>query len=188
MLLVERRNTDFSCESKNSKIILSKQLQIKVQMTPPTKIKEIIARPIETIGISDNIQNAAIRMRDMDISSLLVVNNDGKPQGVITERDLVRKVCVNDTITTSKIEIQEIMSSSAVLVTIDSNASPSQAADLMLKNKVRHLLVVERLNRLDNDHNNVSKPIGIITPLDFTKYRGKMDDDPVERILEFYRD
>ena len=44
--------------SKNSKIILSKQLQIKVQMTPPTKIKEIIARPLETIRISDSIQNA----------------------------------------------------------------------------------------------------------------------------------
>ena len=28
-------------------------------MTSPTKIKEIIARPLETIGISDNIQNAA---------------------------------------------------------------------------------------------------------------------------------
>jgi CBS domain-containing protein len=157
-------------------------------MTPPTKIKEIIARPLETIGISDNIQKTAIRMRDMDISSLLVVNKDGKPQGIITERDLVRKVCVNDLVSTSKIEIQEIMSSS-LLVTIDSNASPSEAADLMLKNKVRHLLVVERLNKLDNDNNNVSKPIGIITPLDFTKYRGNVvaDNDSVDKILEFYR-
>ena len=175
--------------SKNSKIILSKQLQIKVQMTPPTKIKEIIARPLETIRISDSIQNAAIRMRNMDISSLLVVDKDGKPRGIITERDLVRRVCVNDLVSTSKIEIQEIMSS-ALLVTIESNASPSEAADLMLKNKVRHLLVVERLNKLDNDNNNVSKPIGIITPLDFTKYRGNVvaDNDPVDKILEFYRD
>jgi CBS domain-containing protein len=175
--------------SKNSKIILSKQLQIKVQMTPPTKIKEIIARPLETIIISDSIQNAAIRMRNMDISSLLVVDRDGKPRGIITERDLVRRVCVNDLVSTSKIEIQEIMSSS-LLVTIDSNASPSEAADLMLKNKVRHLLVVERLNKLDNDNNNVSKPIGIITPLDFTKYRGNVvaDNDPVDKILEFYRE
>jgi CBS domain-containing protein len=175
--------------SKNSKIILSKQLQIKVQMTPPTKIKEIIARPLETIRISDSIQNAAIRMRNMDISSLLVVDKGGKPRGIITERDLVRKVCVNDAITTSKIEIQEIMSS-ALLVTIDSNAAPSEAADLMLKNKVRHLLVVERLNKLDNDNNNVNKPIGIITPLDFTKYHGNVvaDNDPVDKILEFYRE
>ena len=125
----------------------------------------------------------------MNISSLLVVNNDGKPQGIITERDLVRKICVNDAITTSKIEIQEIMSS-ALLVTIDSNASPSEAADLMLRNKVRHLLVVERRDEQHNDHKNLSKPIGIITPLDFTKYHRNVvvDDDPVEKILEFYRD
>jgi hypothetical protein len=52
------------------------------------------------------------------------------------------------------------------------------------------LLVVERLNKLDNDNNNVSKPIGIITPLDFTKYPGNVvaDNDPVDKILEFYRD
>lgn len=159
-------------------------------MTSSTKIKEIIARPLETIGISDSIQSAAIRMRDMDISSILVVDKEGEPCGIITERDLVRKMCVNDVISTSEIEIHEMMSSS-LLVTIDSNASPSEAADLMLKNKVRHLLVVDRRNKLDsNNHNNVSKPIGIITPLDFTKYRGNIvvDNDSVEKILEFYRD
>ena len=39
-----------------------------------------------------------IRMRDMDISSILVVDKEGEPCGIITERDLVRKMCVNDVI------------------------------------------------------------------------------------------
>ena len=34
-------------------------------------------------------------MKEKNVSSLVVVDEDGKPQGLITERDLVRKVCVN---------------------------------------------------------------------------------------------
>ena len=33
-------------------------------------------------------------MKDKDVSSLIVVDREGKPQGLITERDLVTKVCV----------------------------------------------------------------------------------------------
>ena len=67
-------------------------------------------------------------------------NNDNEPVGIMTERDLVRKVCAND-INSSKISIKEIMSSP--LVTIDSRSSVEVAADTMAQNKVRHLLVVE---------------------------------------------
>ena len=35
-------------------------------------------------------------MKDKKVSSLLVVDRDGKPLGLVTERDLVRKVCTND--------------------------------------------------------------------------------------------
>jgi len=82
-------------------------------------------------------------MKDNKIGSLVVVdnkNNDNKPIGIVTERDLVRKVCAND-INSSKISIKEIMSSP--LVTIDSRSSVEVAADTMAQNKTRHLLVVE---------------------------------------------
>jgi predicted transcriptional regulator len=73
---------------------------------------------------------------------------------------------------------------SAPLITINSKSSPSIAADLMLRNNVRHLLVV------DDNSKNASKPIGIITPLDFTKYEEYLRDDEdkesIEMILEYY--
>ena len=54
---------------------------------------------------------------------------------------------------------------------------------MMLQNNVRHLLVVD-------DKNNVNKPIGIITPLDFTRYqeytRDDKEKDAIEKILEYY--
>jgi len=77
---------------------------------------------------------------------------------------------------------KEIMS--APLITIDSKSSPSIAADLMLKNNVRHLLVV------DDNSKNAGKLIGMITPLDFTKYEEYLRDDEdkesIEMILEYY--
>ena len=58
---------------------------------------------------------------------------------------------------------------------------------MMLQHNVRHLLVVDRGN--DNNTSNLSKPIGIITPLDLTRYQEYSNDndkDIIEKILEYY--
>jgi CBS domain-containing protein len=131
-------------------------------MTTTTKsIGEVMTKKLETIEMSNSAQEAAKKMRDKNVSSLLVVDNsnDGKPTGIVTERDLVRKVCINDA-SSKHTMIQGITSSP--LITIDAVSSVEVAADIMIQNKVRHLLVVE-----DND---VNKPLGIITPGDFTDY------------------
>jgi CBS domain-containing protein len=131
-------------------------------MTKTTKsIGEVMTKKLETIEMSNSAQEAAKKMRDKNVSSLLVVDNsnDGKPTGIVTERDLVRKVCINDA-SSKHTMIQGITSSP--LVTIDAVSSVEVAADIMIQNKVRHLLVVE-----DND---VNKPLGILTPGDFTDY------------------
>jgi CBS domain-containing protein len=104
-------------------------------------------------------------MRDKNVSSLVVIDDsNNKPIGIVTERDLVRKVCVNDTSSnsssSSKMLIKNIMSSP--LVTIDATLSVEAAADAMIQNKVRHLLVIE--------NNDINRPLGIVTPTDFVAY------------------
>jgi CBS domain-containing protein len=56
--------------------------------------------------------------------------------------------------------MKDIMSSP--LITINTITSVEEAADLMIQNKVRDLLVVE------NDETN--RPLGIITATDFVAY------------------
>ena len=128
-----------------------------------TSVGEIMTKKLETIAISNSAQEAAKKMRDKNVSSLLVIdnnnNNNSKPIGIVTERDLVRKVCVNDA-SSKHTMVQEVTSSP--LITIDATSSVQVAADIMTQNKVRHLLVVE-----DND---INKPLGIITPGNFTDY------------------
>jgi CBS domain-containing protein len=144
-------------------------------------VNDFMRKRLITIEESASVQEAANRMKDKNISSLVVVDEIGRPLGLITERDLVRKVCIHD-VSTSKLIIKEIMSSP--LITIDSNSSASEAADMMLRNNVRHLLVVD-----SKSSEGLDKPIGIVTPLDFTKsegYAGSDDNDTIEKLLEYY--
>ena len=143
-------------------------------------ISDIMRKKLETIEELASVQEAAKKMKDKNVSSLVVIDGNGRPEGLVTERDLARKVCIND-VHTRTITNKEIMSSP--LITIDSKSSPSVAADMMLQKNVRHLLVVD-------DKSDINKPIGIVTPLDFTKYAeyANTDDDKdaIEKILEYY--
>lgn len=136
---------------------------------------------LETIEDSASVQDAAKKLKDREVSSLIVVDIDGKPQGLITERDIVTKVCTSDTFT-STISNKQIMSVS--LITIDSTTTPAVAADMMLQHNVRHLLVI------DSDKSDSRNFVGIITPLDFARYEefpnDEVDKDEIDRMLQYY--
>ena len=143
-------------------------------------VKEIMSKNLETIDVTQNAQEVAKKMNDKRISSVLVVDrsDEGKdPIGIVTERDLVVRVCAAGT-SSKEVGVREIMSSP--IATIEPQATVETAADLMLSNKVRHLLVVDGETR---------KPVGIIAPSDLNKYlRSNMDMDEVNaRILEAIR-
>jgi CBS domain-containing protein len=143
---------------------------------PPTTVGQLMTERLETISPSDTAQEAAKKMRDKKVSSLVVTDVEDKPMGIVTERDLVRQVCTK-VINSNDVIVQHIMSSP--LATIDANSSVEVAADIMTQNKVRHLLVVDE-----------NKVLGIITPSDFTGYlKKKLNlDDVNARILQSLRE
>ena len=144
-------------------------------------VRDLMRKNPYTVAESASIQDTARIMNDKKVSSLVILDEDNNPVGLVTERDLVRKVCIND-LPTNRVTNKEIMSSP--LITIDSESSATTATDLMLKNNVRHLLVI------DNESKDNNQPIGIITPLDLVKYeeftRDEGRKDALEMILEYY--
>lgn len=134
-----------------------------------------------TVAESASVQDTARIMKDQKVSSLVILDEDNNPVGLVTERDLVRKVCIND-LPTNRITNKQIMSSP--LITINGESPASTAIDLMLKNNVRHLLVIE------NESSESNQPNGIITPLDLVKFeeftRDEGRTDELEMILEYY--
>ncbi|HXX96334.1 MAG TPA: CBS domain-containing protein [Candidatus Bathyarchaeia archaeon] len=142
-------------------------------------VGDIMKKKLESIEATASVQETAKKMKEKNTSSLVVVDEKGKPLGLVTERDLARKVCVNK-VPPNEVTNQDIMSSP--LITVSSDSSPFVAADMMLQYNVRHLLVV--------DKSSTNRPIGIITPLDFTRYQEypNVNDkkDTIEKILEYY--
>jgi signal-transduction protein with cAMP-binding, CBS, and nucleotidyltransferase domain len=59
-------------------------------------VGQLMNDKLETINISNSAQKASKKMRDKNISSLVVIDNYNKAAGIVTERGLVRKVCVSD--------------------------------------------------------------------------------------------
>jgi CBS domain-containing protein len=140
-----------------------------------TSINKIMTEKLETTEASSSAQEAAKKMRDKNVSSLVVTDENNTPVGIVTERDLVRKICVNDASSRNTL-VQDMMSSP--LATIDAISPVEAAADVMIQNKVRHLLVVE--------NNDIRKPLGIITLTDFAGYlkENLNIDDINAKILE----
>ena len=139
-------------------------------------VKEIMSTNLETIEITKNAQDAAKKMDERKISSVLVIDKNKEEEeslGIVTERDLVKRVCVEG-VSSREVGLREIMSSP--VATIEEMATVETAADLMLSNKVRHLLVIDK----------AGKPVGIVAPTDLNKYlRSNIDLDEVNaRVLE----
>jgi signal-transduction protein with cAMP-binding, CBS, and nucleotidyltransferase domain len=126
---------------------------------PPSYVNvgEIMTKRVETIKVINTAQEAAIKMTKKNVSSLAVVHEDGRPAGIVTERDLVRRICATDKIS-SKVKVQEIISSP--VKTINADTSIGEAADIMFRNRIRHLLVTEA----------DKKPIGIVSATDIVAY------------------
>jgi CBS domain-containing protein len=139
-------------------------------------ISDILRKKLESVEDTTSIQEVAKKMKDRDVSSLVVVNMNGTPLGIITERDIITKVCINDGPTNTVLS-KDIMSTP--IITIKGSSSSSTAAEMMIKNDVRHLLVID----------DESKPFGIITPLDLTRNQGSTDDEDraaIETVLDRY--
>jgi CBS domain-containing protein len=102
------------------------------------------------------------------IGSIIVTNSDNSPVGIITERDIIKKVCSKNTSPT-EINFKEIMSSP--VITIMSYDSIESAAQQMSKNRIKRLPVLE-----DN-----KKIVSIISITDITKHLSRILVDEYKR-------
>jgi len=51
-----------------------------------------MTKKLESIEGTASVQETAKKMNDTNVSSLLIVDNEGNPLGLVTERDLARKM------------------------------------------------------------------------------------------------
>jgi signal-transduction protein with cAMP-binding, CBS, and nucleotidyltransferase domain len=95
--------------------------------------------PLETAPASKSAFDIAQQMDKAQRGAIVIVDDKGRPVGIITERDVVRKVVAQGR-DPNRIAAEEIMSKP--LVSIDPEVNIYDAALVMTKYKIRRLPIV----------------------------------------------
>lgn len=100
-------------------------------------IRDIMTPNPRTVSPDDSIESAARIMRDEDTGAVPVVQ-DGRPVGMLTDRDIVIRVVAEGGRAQS---VREVVSGRVISVSPD--ATTREATDLMSEHQIRRLPVVE---------------------------------------------
>ena len=101
-------------------------------------IRDVMTPNPRSVSPDDSIQNAARIMRDEDTGAVPVVQN-GRPVGIVTDRDIVVRVVAEDGQLNRP--VREIVTSN--LVSASPDMSTREATELMSEHQIRRLTVVE---------------------------------------------
>ncbi|MFC0274957.1 CBS domain-containing protein [Metabacillus herbersteinensis] len=102
------------------------------------KVRDVMTAQVEYCTPLDNVFEVALKMKDLDVGAIPIVEND-KIVGMITDRDLVVRGIAEKHPGSN--QVTNVMSDN--LVTIKPEASLDEAAQLMADHQIRRLPVVE---------------------------------------------
>jgi len=109
------------------------------------KVKDILnekGRELITIGAGVSIVDASQKMMQRNIGALMV-EEDGKLVGLITERDVV-KILAKTECVLNDLKVRDIMVDSANLVVAEPEDEVEYVMAVMIQNSIRHMPIVER--------------------------------------------
>ena len=146
--------------------------------TPDVKVEDVMSSPVITIRDTDTVLAAAKLMKKHGIGCVVVVDKSGKPSGLITERDVVRRVSALDLLP-SKVQAGKSMTKPPV--TIEVSANITDAAKNMRELKIRRLIAVQggKVKGIITSNDIVD-----ITPALIDVIAEKSQIAPVEKIKE----
>jgi len=102
-------------------------------------VKDIMTSPVVTTGEEACANAVAKLMLENKVGCIVVASKEGKPLGIITERDLVARVLAKN-LPPERTAAKEFMTSP--LVTIEPDAPITEAAKRMRKKDIRRLAVL----------------------------------------------
>jgi len=109
-----------------------------------TRLIDLIKRPPISVNASTPIQRAVEIMGEHKTGSVVAVNGDGAPIGLITQSDVVRRVVLGRVALEQP--LSEVMSHSPA--TLPETATAYDAVFAMASRGIRHLLLVDQAGRL----------------------------------------
>ena len=131
----------------------------KEQGNMSLKVEDAMVKEVMTIDENSTIKEAAEIMNKFEIGCLIAVRK-GKAMGIITERDLLKRV-VAEARDAKKTKVKDIMSSP--LVVVEPKMDLEEAVRLMFQMKIKKLPVV-----------NEKRLVGLVTLTDIARFQPQM--------------
>jgi len=123
------------------------------------KVEDVMVREVITIGENSTVKEAAEVMNKFEIGCLIAVRK-GKAIGMITERDLLKRV-VAEAKDATLTKVKDVMSSP--LVVVEPSVELEEAVKLMFRMKIKKLPVVDG-----------KRLVGLITLTDIARFQPQM--------------
>jgi len=114
-------------------------------------VRDVMSKDVRVVRPDTTMKEVVATMNKFDIGSIVVVQGD-RPVGIITERDILRRI-VEPCIAPETLTAKQVMTSP--VLTINETTSIEEAAKLMAKKRVKKLPVM-----------NNQKLVGVVTLTD----------------------
>ncbi len=131
-------------------------------------VKDLMTKNVIVINPYATIKEVALLMSQNNVGCLLVAKNK-KAMGIITERDLLKRVFATD-VNVEFLRVMDIMT--ADITTVEKDKDVDYAIDLMIKKNIKKLPVL-----------STGKLVGIITATDILKAKSEAIGEHVKRFL-----
>jgi CBS domain-containing protein len=123
------------------------------------RVEDVMVKEVITINEASTVKKAANTMNKYEIGCLIVTRNR-KAVGILTERDLLKRV-VSPGKSATRTKVSTVMSKPIIVVEPDMDLE--EAARLMFKLKVKKLPVVDR-----------GRLVGLVTLTDIARFQPQM--------------
>jgi len=131
----------------------------KEESSMSLKVEDAMVKEVMTIDENATVKEAAEIMNKFEIGCLIAIRK-GKAMGIITERDILKRV-VADAKDSTKTKVKDIMSSP--LVVVEPNMDLEEAVRLMFQMKIKKLPVVDE-----------KRFVGLVTLTDIARFQPQM--------------
>ena len=133
-----------------------------------TFVNQVMSKNVLTAEKSTSLQDAAEKMNQLNVGCV-IVTEESKPVGIITERDFVTKVAAEGRPLFT--EISEVMS--FPLITIDPEETIWEASEIMKEKLIHKLPVIEN-----------ERIVGVITTSDIVRISSVGSDSQMRKICD----
>ncbi|MGC8547398.1 MAG: cyclic nucleotide-binding/CBS domain-containing protein, partial [Candidatus Micrarchaeia archaeon] len=130
-----------------------KDLLIDARKTSDIAIREIMSSPVVTARENASVREIAKKMKNHDIDTVVIVNKENEPIGMVTEGDIVRRL-LSKKRSLWFTKAKHVMSKP--VLTANTEAKIEDVAKYMATKRIKRLCIVDESNKL----------VGIVTQTD----------------------